>query len=450
MSAHSSNSPVRKNYLTSFSRRALLKSAGAFGLASVAGTGLAACGSSGQGGAGSITWSVWGNPGEVKRLQEFTDDFNKRNAKAKARLISVPTASYEQKLLTQLSGNTAPDVFYTGDTLIARLIKNKSILELTERLNSKASESPPDQFFDGLWGAAKEPGGKIYGVPVDCNPAVIWFNKKVLTEAGITRTPAELFEAGEWTRDAFQDLAEKIHASGKRAAALGSDWMSVYSWMTSNGGKIYEDGKFVAHEDPKSTEAFAWMREMIASKLFIYAGSLPEGQGQEALFMSNNVGFAISVGRWVLPLFKQNKNLDYDIVPYPSPDSKMPVTPVAAASLVINKEAKDVNAAFTFLTQFVSKKGQEFRLSDAGNAVPSVPGPDNVVLEGGLPEHAKYFLELRQKGYSLPIEEARTPGLSEEISKRIDVVWTRGGDPATKLAEIGARANQLIAKAQGK
>jgi multiple sugar transport system substrate-binding protein len=128
----------------------------------------------------------------------------------------------------------------------------------------------------------------------------------------------------------------------------------------------------------------------------------------------------------------------------------MPVTPVAAASLVINKKAKDVNAAFTFLTQFVSKKGQEFRLSDAGNAVPSVPGPDNVVLEGGLPEHAKYFLELRQKGYSLPIEEARTPGLSEEISKRIDVVWTRGGDPATKLAEIGTRANQLIAKAQGK
>jgi multiple sugar transport system substrate-binding protein len=431
-------------------RRSFLARTGLLGLAAVSAATAAGCGSGGSGSSGSgnaLTWSVWGNPGEVKRLQEFTDDFNKRNSSIKAKLVSVPTASYETKLLTQLSGNTAPDVFYTGDTLTARLIKNGSIIELNDRLESDKSESPPAEFFEGLWGAAKDPSGKLYGMTVDCNPIVMWFNKGVLADAGVKRTPAELFEAGEWTREAFEQIAQQVSAKGKRVAALGSDWFSTYSWMTANGGKIYDGGKFVAHEDPKSVEAFEWMYDKIKSKTFVYAGSLPEGQGQEAMFMSNNLAFAMSVGRWLLPLFKENKNLQFDIVPYPSADGKLPTTPVATASLVINKKAKNPDAAFTFLTQFVSRKGQEFRLKDAGNAVPSIKGPDNVVLEGGIPEHAKYWLDLRTKGYSLPIEEARTPGLSEEISKRVDVVWTKGGDARKQLADIGALANQQIEKA---
>src|SRR5690606_9244232 len=179
----------------------------------------------GGGGKALVSWSVWGNPGEVKRLQEFTDDFNERNPGIEAKLIPVPTDQYETKLLTQLGGNTAPDVFYAGDTLLARLVKNNSILPLKERLESEQSESPPEDFFDGLWGNAKDPSGEIYGVTVDCNPVVLWFNTKVLADAGVTTLPTERFEAGEWTREAFEEIAGKVKASGRRVGALGSDWM---------------------------------------------------------------------------------------------------------------------------------------------------------------------------------------------------------------------------------
>jgi len=445
--------PGRTNSIRSggapFTRRSFLTGSSAvFGLTALGA--LTSCGSDGGGGGGGkapVSWSVWGNPGEVKRLQEFTDDFNERNPGIEAKLIPVPTDQYETKLLTQLSGNTAPDVFYAGDTLLARLVKNNSILPLKERLESEQSESPPEDFFEGLWGNAKDPSGEIYGVTVDCNPVVLWFNTKVLADAGVTTLPTERFEAGEWTREAFEEIAGKVKASGRRVGALGSDWMSVYSWMTANGGKVYENGRFVAHEDPKSVDAFVWLRRMLDQGAFVYAGSLPEGQGQEALFMSNNIAFAMGVGRWVLPLFKQNSALEYDIVPYPSHDGALPVTPVATASMVINTKARDPDAAFTFLTQFVSREGQEFRLADAGNAVPSIKGPDQVVLEGGIPEHARIWLDLREKGYAPPIEESRTPGLRQEISKRIDVVWTRGGDARAALAEIGAVANRMIEKA---
>lgn len=419
--------------------------AGSLGALGALGTGAAAgCGSGADEG---TTWSVWGNPGEVQRLQEFTDDFNERHGNAKAELRSVPTDGYDSKLLTQLSGGTAPDVFYAGDALMAQMVRNGNVVELTKRLESAKSESPPDEFFDALWGMARSDGG-TWGVPVDCNPICIWYNKKVLEDAGVSDVPADLFEGGTWNRDAFQTMAEQAHSKGNPAGALGDNWASVYSWMTANGGQVYVDGQFVAHEDEKSIEAFLWMYEMLKAKVFIYAGGLPAGQGQESLFMSNKLAFCMGVGRWVLPIFRENSELETDIVPYPSFDGQLASTPVAVAHMVVNSKAKDIGKAFTFLTEFVSKEGQIFRLEGQGNAVPSIRGADDVVLEGGMPEHASYFLDLRENGYVPPVEEAKTSGLAVEIAKRFGELFSSKGadDPKAGLERIGQLANDAIAK----
>src|SRR6185437_17179781 len=97
--------------------------------------------------------------------------------------------------------------------------------------------------------------------------------------------------------------------------------------------------------------------------------------------------------------FKQNAKLKFDIVPFPSPDSSLPSTYVASAYFVMNKNAKNKDAAFTFLTEHVSKEGQAFIQKDSGNQVPTVRGNDQLVLDGNVPPHAKYFLDLREKGY---------------------------------------------------
>ena len=62
----------------------------------------------------------------------------------------------------------------------------------------------------------------------------------------------------------------------------------------------------------------------------------------------------------------------------------------------VNPKAKDPEAAKKFLADFVSADGQRFRLSGGGNAVPSVPGLDEIVTEGNLPAHGKWFTEIAQ------------------------------------------------------
>ncbi|MBO0795665.1 MAG: sugar ABC transporter substrate-binding protein, partial [Ktedonobacteraceae bacterium] len=408
---------------------------------------LQSCGGGGGSAANPpIKWSTWGNAGEIQRFQEFTKKYN-TDHKANVTLIPVPSSvNYVQKILTELNGGVAPDLFYAGDGDIIKFVQNKTIVELTALLGSSKSHSKVDEYLPGLWGASKTKSGKIYGVPVDCNPLVLWYNKKVLQDAGVTDDPATLASQGQWTRDKFEEIINKVHAKGKYGYVL-DDWtLPVYSWITPQGGTVYDEdgyGQFVAQDDAKAVEAFQWLAKGMQSKTLTFAGTLPKGTGADLAFISNQVAF-VSAGRWYLPEFKVAKGLEYDIVPFPSSTGKMEPAGVALAYMVINNKTKYQDAAFEFLTNFVSKEGQTFRLQGGGNAVPSIKGPDQLVLEGNLPAHAQTFLDARNAGYALFPAEMGTPGLSDDIKTTFQNIWLKNADVKDTLGKISAMANPRI------
>ena len=110
----------------------------------------------------------------------------------------------------------------------------------------------------------------------------------------------------------------------------------------------------------------------------------------------------------------------------------------------MNKAAKNKEAAYTFFSEYVSKEGQRYRLQGGGNAVPSVQGTDDVVLEGNLPEHAQLFLDAREIGYSLTPFEAGIPGLSQDITSKFEALWLKDQDLESSLQDIQDMANKKI------
>lgn len=403
---------------------------------------------SGKGGSSGekvkITWSTWGNPGELGRFQEFTDDFNKRHPDIQAELIPIPNDGYDQKILTQLSGNTAPDVFYSGDGLISQLVANGTVEKLNPYMEKPGSALGPNDLVEGLYGAAKQ-GSDIWGLTVDCNPMLLWFNKKVLQESGITDLPTDLYDKGQWNWDAFKGMTEKIKAAGKYGLVVDSWWAPYYSWVTTNGGKVYDDnGNFILHEDAKGKEAMKFVYDNIKAGNFTFSGSLPKGQGGDAMFMSNQLGF-LGAGRWMLPVFSKNDALEYDVVPYPTnTGNKIESAGIPTAYLVMNKNVKNKDAAWVFMSEFVNKDGQTFRLQGGGNAVPSVLGADNLVLEGNDPEHAQYFLDARELGYALWLEEAAVPGLANEIRTKLEELWLTDVDFEAGMKNVADAAAKKI------
>lgn len=444
----------RKDELSGVTRRKFLTATAT----ALGGLALAACGQGGTGGTASqattgpaggasgggaslngaaIKWSTWGNPGEIQRFQEYTADFNKR-AGAKAELIPIPS-DYEPKILTQLSGGTAPDLFYSGDTTMAKLIQSKAIVELTDRLKSDASKSKPEDVVEGLWGPARTADGKIWGMPVDCNPLVFWYNKAVLQEAGVTTMPADMQKEGKWSWDALSTMLQQVVAKGKRGLIFENWFGPIWGWVTTNGGKVFDGNNFVVPDDAKAKEGLKFIIDNVQGKTFTYSGSLPKGQGQDAMFLSQQTAFVVA-GRWLLPVFKKAANLQYDVVTWPTnTGNKIEPATVATAYMVQNAKAANADAAFAMLTDFVSKEGQTFRLQGGGNAVPSVKGADQVVSEGNLPANWQAFVEARDTGYAIWPGLANYPGLGDEMGKTLDAVFLQGGDveaTVQKLADI--------------
>jgi multiple sugar transport system substrate-binding protein len=283
-------------------------------------------------------------------------------------------------------------------------------------------------------------------MPVDCNPIVFWYNEQLLQDVGVTTMPADLQKEGKWTWSALSDMTQKLAAAGKRGVIFENWFGPVWGWATSNGGKVFDGNNFVGADDPKTKEGIKYILDNLQAKTFTYSGSLPKGQGQDAMFLSQQAGF-VAAGRWLLPVFKKAANLKYNVVTWPTnTGNKTEPTPVATAYMVLNAAAKNQEATFAMLTDFVSPEGQVFRLQGGGNAVPSVKGADQVVSEGNLPANWQAFIDARNQGFAIWPGYANYPGLTDEVQKTLDAVFLQGGDVDSTMAKI---TEQVKAKQGG-
>lgn len=410
---------------------------------------LGAC--SGGGGGGSdddtVVWSTWGTAEELKRYDEFNEAFMERHPDITVKMQPVAAyGEYHPKLLAQLASNTAPDVFYVGDDKIGEFVDSGRLLGLTEPMESADSETKPDDFFPGLFGAA-EKDGEIYGAPNDSNPDLLWYDRATLEAAGITEDPATLAADGEWTTEKFLEMNDKLAAAGIGGTMFWNYWATHWSWLASQGAPAPYDasGAFVAGEDPQSVALTETLGEYFQDGKFIVADTLPEGAGADSLFVTGKAGFFVQ-GRYTIGLVKDAGTADdVDVVRWPTPDGQPAPTGVAVSYLAINKAAEDNEAAFTFWTEFLSAEGQIERLSGDGNAVPSIAGADEVVLEDGYPANAQAMIDARDIGFVNYAAESVVPGLPTDIADIFLKLYEGMQDAQATLDEIAA----LVAEKSG-
>lgn len=391
----------------------------------------------------NLTMSAWGSPQELELYKKALNEYMKQNPNTK--ITFVPgNDGYEQKLLMQLSGKNAPDLFYAGDGLTAKLVSNQSVAPLNDFLNSDKSYVKAEEFAEGLWGPAKK-DGKIYALTVDCNPMVMYYNKGLFKQLGI-KTPQEYYEEGQWNWKTFKEVTTKLRDAGK-TGFIQENWSGfMMTWIWSNAGKMYDEQGNVAY-DNKAKEAIQFISNGIKDKTIAYAGSLPKGQGSDAMFMSGKAGL-IAAGRWMVPMFSQNKNLEFDIIPWPTnTGNKIEAPAVPTAYLTVNKDSTNLEEAMRVASFYVSKQGQKIRLSGDGNAVPSVSGVDEIVTSSRVPEHTAYFIDGREKGYAsgtLQYFEGQVPGLSGEIMNLYDLMLLDRAEADVTVENITKIANSMI------
>jgi lactose/L-arabinose transport system substrate-binding protein len=255
---------------SALSRRGLLR--GAFGAGVLAATGgaLAACGDGGSGGEGQrlatpaatgaaakgeIT--IWSRSGDLfKVFAGAIDDFNKAYPDVKVNHLSV---DIDAKLAnTLITGADVPDGSFWDDAKIGSQAQH--LYDLTDLIAPYRDQTAPYKL------SVNTVDGRIYGVPWDLDPGLLYYREDLLQRAGVD-------PAGIAT---YQDLLAAARTLKERGVAakpihldqdpfLGQLWLEMLA--NQQGTSLTDQEGKLRLESEEYRRIFTWIREAVDGDL---------------------------------------------------------------------------------------------------------------------------------------------------------------------------------------
>jgi glucose/mannose transport system substrate-binding protein len=320
---------------------------------------LAACSSSKSSGGSSskgknvevFTW--WTSGGEKAGLDGLTTTFAKDCANftfQNGAVAGGAGANAKQVLASRLQQSDPPDSFQAH-----------AGAELTDYINAGQVEDLSADYK--TWGldTAFPKGlldnitvdGKIYSVPANIHRAnVLWTNKKVLADAGIT-APAT-------TLDAFIADLDKLKAKGiKTPLAVGKDWtqlMLLESVLISDLGPEKFVALWKAGADWKSADVTKGLNDF--KKLLSYSNTDRDNDDwtdAEKLVIAGKAAYQL-MGDWEVGDLETNGFKDYGYQSFPGNGDAYQWL---ADSFVLPKGAKNADGTKCWLKTIGSAEGQK-------------------------------------------------------------------------------------------
>ncbi len=390
-----------------------------------------------------VRFMVGGSAGELEQYEKAVTAFNEQSDTVQVEMTGVPGDNYNERVVTSLNSQTAPDCFYSEEATFGELESSGMLLDLTEFLEDenstlKTGDIPESILKNFMY------EDNIYGVPVDCNPMVIYYNKDLIESLGL-ETPQELYDAGEWNFAAMQELAEALRDAGNVGFVYENYWAPIYSIISSDPDSLYSEDMTTAYFDSERvTEGLTWLNDNIQSDAFTYAGTLESGESADTLFVSGQAGL-LYAGRWFVADFT-DLSFTYDVVPFPyyeTPDQVISAMP--SSPMVINKNTENPEAVWEFISFYCGEEGQRIRMEGQGNAVPTIDGLEDIVLTGE-PEHAQYFLDAVDISFTYPSAEATHPGLTDTLNEEVEKMLVGEQDVATTQENLQSAAMEALAE----
>jgi multiple sugar transport system substrate-binding protein len=306
------------NQTGNLSRRNFLQRAAALGLGSSAALMLLnACGNPLASSGTNITfWNLF-TGGDGSRMVGMENGFSASQHQIQLESVTLAWgAPYYTKLAMAAAGGRAPDVAISHVTRVPIYAAENLLdpFDLDELAKVGITE---DKFLAPIWQRAFYKD-KLYCVPLDTHPFVLYYNIDICKKAGLLNDDDSLkpLESPEALIDAFS-RAKQVTGTMGLAAEAGSitAWRVFYTLYSQLGGTVLtEDGKSLAMDDDKAVQVLTFMSDLtLKSKV---ASPLVDAGGAVALFGSGQAGFLWD-GEWEVTTFQAEQNLTYNMVPFP-------------------------------------------------------------------------------------------------------------------------------------
>ncbi len=283
-------------------------------------------------------------------------------------------ANYQDQLKAEIAAGTAPDVFWIPGTDVADFATRGLILNAAD-LASATDGFSVDDFYAGPMfhltynpetGASGADSGAMWGLPRDVSTFALYLNMDLINEAGAP-DPRELAANGEWTWDAFLDVAQKTRALGSDVYGYGaSAWWGPYGvWLNASGGGFFtEDRSACALNTEESLAGLDFQRSLYQD----YDIATPYGEDPEPTFRAGKVAM-FQNGRWATPGVR-TVDFEWDVVELPAGPSGSAGNWLFWGAYVINANTENPEEAWA-LAQALTTAQTQGKISALGANIPS-------------------------------------------------------------------------------
>ena len=274
-------------------------------------------------------WSS--NPVEEKSVAGILSDFGKQNPAIDFKYEPIP-GNYTEKIQLMLGTHTAPDVFYLkGETAPSYIRFN--VLEPLNRYTSDSAFHLND-FYPALLKSFQK-GDTLFGIPKDFNPYVLFYNKDMFREAGLTRPPQNWAELEAYARK----LTKDTNGDGKPdqyGLVLEPAIEMIMPFVYQNGGDFQKPDGSLGILDKPFLDALEYYVGLYRKGVASIPSELSAKWNGEA-FGNKKCAMIISAG-WLIPELKANyQNVDWAVAELPA--GKKKATVVFTNAYVIPKES---------------------------------------------------------------------------------------------------------------
>jgi multiple sugar transport system substrate-binding protein len=282
----------------------------------------------------------------------------------------------------------------------------------------------------------------------------MFYIKKLFRQAGVP------YPKEGWTWDDYIAAAKKLTiykvVNGRKVAIQKGMYIDsmpcIFIWKY--GGRFFSpDGKTCLMDSKECKQGFRFWYDL-RMKYHVLptgeeTGSMASmgGYGGAFLLFAQSKAAMVITGRYLIPQFRVQKGLEWDVAPYPR--GKYTVAPFLSKCYVIPKSCKHKDAAIRFLCHILGREDQKL-ISDNADGLPARNSPQIVkdfLYNPKYPNETKNQLFIDELKFGRDIEWSPYISGADQgaiTNSELDKMWLEQQTPEATCDNIAKKINEVI------
>ena len=414
---------------------------------------------------GEVTYWLW-DSNQQPAYQQCADAFATANAGLTVKISQYSWDDYWTGLTTGFAAGTAPDVFTNHLSKYPEFVTQGQLVALDDTLAKDGVKI--DAFQEGLADLWVGQDGKRYGLPKDFDTVAIFYNKALVTDAGVAESDLANLTWNPTDGGTYEKTIAHltIDANGKRGDEAGFDKTKVrvyglgldggsgagngqtqWSMYSGTTGWTFTDknpwGTHYNYDAPEFQSTIAWMRSLV-EKGYMPSLEAVTGQSSGDIFGAGKYAM-ITNGSWMINQMFGYKGVETGLAPTPvGPNGKRAsMYNGLADSIWVGSKNK---AGAVKWVEFLGSAACQDIIGKAGAVFPAIPSGTalaKAAFQAKDIDVSPFLVHVDEKTtFLFPITDSASQ-INNIMQPAVDAVFT-GKATADSLTAANEQVNALL------